>query len=256
MRNLLVCLMLSVTSLVAAQKVVFKKGKVIYDKNPIANVLDEKGVYTISTLENEPIIIADPRIMDGQKFYVRVNLPEDKEKVVLVTPTHKKWSMSKSKIVIDEFTFGTYKIFTPQGIDKDAAKAIMTHDDTEIRAVLEANRKAYVETEEYVKEFGNQKWIFNDLGEFGKKENGSFVSYGKIKRYKDTGGINVVYDISIYDNTTRSYILVGKWNEKRNSMFILNNGESYTLPSFYSSPDFSLDMDRLAKALVYIVKNK
>ncbi|EHO07995.1 hypothetical protein VSP10_12385 [Myroides odoratimimus] len=254
MKSFLVCLLLSVSTLATAQKVVFKKGKVLYDKTPIANVEEVKGVYTISTLDNEPVVIADPRIADGQKFYVRVTLPEDKEKVVLVRPTHKKWSMSKSKIVIDEFTFGIYKIFTPTGLDKEAAKAIMTYDDSETRAMLEANRKAYVDTEEYVKGFSSQNWVFNDLGEFGRNEKGSFVSYGKVKRYKDNGGINIVYDISVYDNTTRSYILVGKWNEKRDRMFVLNNGEAYMLPDVYSAPTLSLDMDKVAKAMVYLVK--
>lgn len=254
MKKFLVCMLLSVTSIAVAQKVVFKKGKVLYDKVPIANVEDVKGIYTISTLENEPVIVADPRITNERLFYVRVNLPEDKEKVVLVPPTHKKWSMSKSKIVIDEFTFGTYKIFTPGGIDKEAAKAIMTYDDSEFRAKLNKNNQAYTDLEGYVKEFAEQKWSFNDLGEFGKNESGKFIVYGKIKRYKDNGGINVVYDIYLYDNTTKGFFIVGKWNEKRDRIFVLNNGETYMLPDMYSSPDFSLDMDKLAKAMVYLVK--
>lgn len=254
MKKFLVCMLLSVTSIAVAQKVVFKKGKVLYDKVPIANVEDKKGVYTISTLENEPVIIADPRIANERLFYVRVNLPEDNEKVLLVPPTHKKFSMSKAKIVIDEFTFGTYKIFTPQGIDKEAAKAIMTYDDSAFREKLKKNNQAYADLEGYAKEFKEQKWKFNDFGEFGKDENGKFVVYGKIKRYKDSGGMNVVYDIYFYDNTTKSFFIVGKWNEKRDRMFVLNNGETYFLPEAYSLPDFSLDMDSLAKAMVYLTK--
>lgn len=256
MRNLLVCLMLCITSLAVAQKVSFKKGKVLFDKNPIANIEDKKGVYTISTLENEPVIIVEPTISNERVFYLKVNQPSQENKV-LVGRTQNKTSMSKNQMIMDEFTFGTYKIFTAGGLDKEAVKGMLAMDDSELRALLEENRKAAAEAEAimkgYLEGYASQRWDFNMEGEFNK-DRGSSVPYGKVTRYKTDNGFNIVYDIYLYDNTKKQFFLYGKWNEKRDNVLVLNNGESYVLPAKYSSPDSGLNMDTLAKAMVYLAK--
>ena len=113
----------------SAQEIDIKKGKVLFDKKEVVMVDGKKRVYTISDLQNKPIVSIKwnyeslPNGVDEYWFSV-TDLATNETNDVVTEGVGR--SMSPEKTVVETFSKGEYKLITLNGVDSDVVKSLVS----------------------------------------------------------------------------------------------------------------------------------
>lgn len=252
MKTTFIGLCIITSSLMLGQNIKTKKNQILFDNKEIAKYEDKKKWYTISDLDGTPLIKIKPNIyaVSSEKriIYYEVTSPDESVYVSLYNPS-KEGSISQEKKMLFDFTLGEYKLFTPDGVDKEVIRK-MLESNLDVKSEIEGehNRKE----EEYKNIYQNlkdEKINFNDKGEI--VVNNKNIIGSITRRRPENNSMGLVYEI--FDSNGH---LVGTWVKSGANELKLINNKTYVINDRKASPDFNMNMDDMTKIITgYTLEN-
>ncbi|MGV0967305.1 hypothetical protein [Empedobacter falsenii] len=219
MKKILLCVSILAVIYTSAQDIDIKKGKVLFDKKEVALVEGKKRVYTLSDLQNKPILsieVKDNILPNGESidYYTLTDLATNETNDVVARQS--KFSFSLEKGTIRTFSEGDYRLLNENGFDK-----------TLINKVITTNKKNYQEVYNTKKDSINK--VLNEATTLVKKNNIIFnASNGTIVNQETYPAKKIIIgSLKQVDNKfylKENELTVGIWENKR---FTLENGNSY-----------------------------
>ena len=143
MKKILLSLFILSAIYTSAQDVDIKKGKVLFDKKEVAIVDGKKRVYTLSDLQNKPILSIEVKnniLPNGESldYYTLVDLVTNETNDVIATQS--KFSFSLEKGTIRTFSEGNYKLLTENGFDKKLISQVITTNKKNYQDIFNAKK--------------------------------------------------------------------------------------------------------------------
>ena len=230
----------------SAQEIDIKKGKVLFDKKEVVMVDGKKRVYTISDLQNKPIVSIKwnyeslPNGVDEYWFSV-TDLATNETNDVVTEGVGR--SMSPEKTVVETFSKGEYKLITLNGVDSDVVKSLVSAKKVNYTDVFNAKKDS-------INSFYSEARNLVDQSNITIDKTGT-VSAGK----KIIGRVKLQNGYSLVENTD---LLVGSVSNK---IFTLENGKTYNVnePSHVFTtidPNFAKLLVGLALKEGYTLENQ
>lgn len=251
MRKLFLSVCLLVSMLAVAQKVSIKKDKILYDKEPIGILLENKKEVTVLDLERTPLFKVESAVLmlNIKKYlqYFKVSTLDGSKEVCIEVP-YRGSGQVRSKQIVKELSSTAYPVFTERGIDKEAVNKIMNTDDKKLSSLIQKIREAEKSAKENVKAFDKMGVSINNDGEFGTSERGEFTLLGKIERREEEDkDKRLVYEL--LDEYGKQVVI---WNEEGDNNLVFPDGKSVYVPASLASPFFSANTDDLVKLMIYV----
>ena len=196
----------------SAQEIDIKKGKVLFDKKEVAMVDGKKRVYTISDLQNKPIVSIKwnyeslPNGVDEYWFSV-TDLATNETNDVVTEGVGR--SMSPEKTVVETFSKGEHKLITLNGIDSEVVKSLVSAKKVNYTEVFNAKKDS-------INTFYNEARNLVDQSNITIDKTGTITAGKKI-----IGRVKLQNGYSLVENTD---LLVGSVSNK---VFTLENGKTY-----------------------------
>lgn len=147
-----------------AQEIDIKRGKILLDETPIALIDKEKrGVYYISTLEEEPIFSVTNKVMpvgDGKyKYWYEIASLKTKKKNELPI---ERFSFGLRKNIAANLVKGDYPFLTINGIDKALLKKFTEGPSTGVSARFKQQKEKGKEYAHEIKDLAQVIYIDED----------------------------------------------------------------------------------------------
>lgn len=171
MKKILLCVSILAAIYTSAQDIDIKKGKVLFDKKEVALVEGKKRIYTLSDLQNKPILSieykAEPYPYGGNKIWFRLIDLTSNQFNDFETDMKGFSLFNLEKNIVKTFSNGQYKIITSNGIDQSIVQQILQLDKRDIQ-------------EEYNNEILAYNNLLNELSELVKSNGICFDNKGII----------------------------------------------------------------------------
>ncbi|MBY0067115.1 hypothetical protein [Empedobacter falsenii] len=171
MKKILLSLFILGSFYVSAQDIDIKKGKVLFDKKEVALVEGKKRVYTLSDIQNKPILSieykAEPYTYGGNKIWFRLIDLTSNQSNDFETDMKGFSLFNLEKDIVKTFSNGQYKIITSNGIDQSIVQQILQLDKRDIQ-------------EEYNNEILDYNKLLDELTELVKSNGIYFDNKGII----------------------------------------------------------------------------
>lgn len=242
MKKILLSLFILSAIYTSAQDVDIKKGKVLFDKKEVAIVDGKKRVYTLSDLQNKPILSIEVKnniLPNGESldYYTLVDLVTNETNDVIATQS--KFSFSLEKGTIRTFSEGNYKLLTENGFDKNLISQVIT-----------TNKKNYQDIFNAKKDSINQ--VLNEAVSLVKKHNISFdVSNGTIVKQEAYPAKKIIIG-SLKQDDDKFYLrenelTVGVWYKDK---LTFENGNIYGVDGPLLSSNKVTIEDKFSNAII------
>lgn len=202
MKKILLCVSILAVIYTSAQDIDIKKGKVLFDKKEVALVEGKKRVYTLSDLQNKPILSieykAESYPYGGNKIWFRLIDLTSNQSNDFETDMKGFSLFNLEKDIVKTFSNGQYKLITSNGIDQSVVQQILELDKRDIQ-------------EEYNNEILAYNKLLDELTELVKSNGIYFDNKGIIYQNNIKIG-QILYSLS--GNSVGNYNLVENNNYK------------------------------------------
>ncbi|WP_407490683.1 hypothetical protein [Elizabethkingia anophelis] len=240
-----------ISSITFAQSLKVKKDIILLDSNPIAKIINEKGIFTFQDLNGTPVykmnIIYSRLDEETRDNFILLKDSNNAERKIELNYEASAFA-NEEKIVIQN-SFNKYGLLDPTGINKTKLEELL--NNANYKRELTPEKVAIIEANKKVKEFDP---FINSNGEIFKGgKNGSKVGYVKGIKTIFSGISHMVSDKNLegltFYNLNNNKIAEFETNSFKIS---LSNGSSYTFKKNQGS--IGTNLVSLAQILSRIIK--